>query len=320
MSRKIGQLEVSDIGLGCMGFSFLYGLAVERSEAVRTIRRAYDLGYTFFDTAECYRGAYADGSVAVNEEVVGKALRPIRDKVVIATKCGITNLPGQKQIFDSRPEIIRRSVEGSLRRLGVDCIDLYYQHRIDENVSPEVVAETMAELISEGKIRHWGISEVGESYLRRAHAVCPVAAVQNRYSLMARWHEQLFPTLEELGIAFVAFSPLANGVLSTHFDTEHAKGDYRHGMPQFTPEGLAANHALQELLLRLAAEQHATPAQISLAWMLARRPYIIPIPGSRREERLRENFGSVTLRLSPAAVEEIDALLAVTNFLVHGRK
>lgn len=319
MSRKIGQLTVSDIGLGCMGFSFLYGPAVERSEAVRMIRSAYEMGYTFFDTAECYKGVFADGSEAVNEEVVGEALRPVRDRVVIATKCGVQHLPGRRELRDSRPEVIRRSVEGSLRRLGVECIDLYYQHRIDANVEPEVVAETMAGLIREGKIRAWGISEVGEAYLRRAHAVCPVAAVQNRYSLMARWHEQLFPTLEELGIAFVAFSPLANGVLSTHFDTEHAVGDYRRGMPQFSPEGVEAGRALQELLLRLAAEQHATPAQVALAWLLARRPYIIPIPGSRREARLRENVGAVSLRLAPAAVAEIDALLATADFRIHGR-
>ena len=215
----IADMRVSDVGLGCMGFSHAYGAAMERTEAVRMLRRAYEMGYTFFDTAECYTGHEANGRESLNEELVGEALAPMRDCVVIATKCGVTHLPGRRQRLDSSPAAIRRSVEGSLRRLGVERIDLYYQHRIDPCVEPEVVAATMGELIREGKIRHWGISEVGEDYLRRAHAVCPVAAVQNRFSMLARWYEPLLPVLDELGVALVAFSPLANGVLSCHFET-----------------------------------------------------------------------------------------------------
>ena len=319
MSRRIGQLSVSDIGLGCMGFSHAYGPAMERREAVETLRRAYEMGYTFFDTAECYKGFDAAGRESLNEELVGEALRPIREKVAIATKCGVTHLPGRQQKLDSSPAAIRRAVEGSLRRLGVECIDLYYQHRIDPQVEPEVVAETMAALIREGKIRHWGISEVGETYLRRAHAVCPVAAIQNRYSMMARWYEELFPTLEELGVAFVAFSPLANGVLSGDFGTRFPEADYRHGMPQFSPEGLESSRELRELLHRLAAEKEATPAQIALAWMLGKKPWMIPIPGSRRAARLQENIGALHVRLSAEEQASLDARLAEMNLLVYGR-
>ena len=319
MSRHIRQLSVSDIGLGCMGFSHAYGPAMERREAVRLLRHAFDLGYSFFDTAECYTGFDAAGGESLNEELVGEALRPIREQVILATKCGVQHLPGRQQRLDSRPESIRRAVEGSLRRLGVDYIDLYYQHRIDPAVEPELVAATMAELIREGKIRAWGISEVGEAYLRRAHAVCPVAAVQNRYSMMARWHEALFPVLEELGIAFVAFSPLANGVLSTHFETTFAAADdYRQRMPQFTPAGIAANEPLLRHLQQLAADKGATEAQISLAWLLHRRPYIIPIPGSRREERLRENFGSTRVQLTPQELAQLDSLLSSLQLSIYG--
>ena len=301
-----------------MGFSHAYGPAMERREAVKLIRRAYDMGYTFFDTAECYTGHEADGTPSLNEELVGEALRPIRDRVVIATKCGVQHLPGRRQRLDSSPAAVRRAVEGSLRRLGVECIDLYYQHRVDPAVEPETVAATMGELIREGKIREWGISEVRDEYLRRAHAVCPVAAIQNRYSLMARWYEALFPTLEELGVALVAFSPLANGVLSTHFGTEFADNDYRHGMPQFSPDGLAGSAELRALLVKLAAEKQATPAQIALAWELARRPYIVPIPGSRREERLRENAGAAAVCLSAAEADYITEQLSRMHMPVYG--
>lgn len=319
MSRKIAGMQVSDIGLGCMGFSHAYGAAVERKEAVRTIRLAYEMGYTFFDTAECYKGHEADGRESLNEELVGEALRTVREEVVIATKCGVTHLPGRRQTLDSSPAAIRRAVEGSLRRLGVECIDLYYQHRIDPQVEPEVVADTMGSLIREGKIRSWGISEVGEEYLRRAHAVCPVAAVQNRYSMLARWYESLFPVLEELGVSFVAFSPLANGVLSGDFETQFASPtDYRQGMPQFSPEGIARNRELMLLLEQLAAEKEATPAQVSLAWMLCKKPYIIPIPGSRREPRLRENYGAVSLSLHSDEVAAIDNRLAGMQLAVYG--
>lgn len=315
----IAGMAVSDIGLGCMGFSHAYGAAMDRPQAVAMIRRAYEMGYTFFDTAECYTGRDAAGNESLNEELVGEALRPVRESVVIATKCGVTHLPGRQQRLDSRPETIRRSVEGSLRRLGVERIDLYYQHRIDPQVPAEEVAGAMGELIREGKIRAWGISEVGEGYLRRAHAECPVAAIQNRYSMMARWYEALFPTLEELGVALVAFSPLANGVLTTHFATSFdSPTDYRQGMPQFSPEGLVQNSELLELLKAVAADKGCTPAQVALAWVLARRPYIVPIPGSRREERLRENWGACCTQLTPDELGEINKRLNAMQLLVYG--
>ena len=203
--RKIGSLEVSAVGLGCMGITHASGAPMTVAEGVKVLQQALEYGYTLFDTAECYTGINADGSTAYNEEVVGEALRPFRDKVVIATKCGVQH-GKDSLIVDSRPETIRKSVEGSLKRLKTDYIDLYYQHRIDPQVSPEEVAGTMVELVQEGKIRYWGISETNEEYLRRAHAVCPVTAIQNRYSMMARWHEELFPVMEELGITYVAFS------------------------------------------------------------------------------------------------------------------
>lgn len=306
----IADMRVSDIGLGCMGFSHAYGEAMEHKAAVDVMRRAFDMGYTFFDTAECYTGYDAEGRDAFNEISVGEALRPIRDQVVIATKCGVQHLPGRREVRDSRPVAIRRSVEGSLRRLGTDRIDLYYQHRIDDQVPPEVVAETMAELIREGKIRHWGVSEVGEEYLRRAHAVCPVAAVQNCYSMVERQDASLFPVLEELGVAYVSYSPLANGLLSVYYDTpSHTPLDHRNRMRQFKPEGLDASRELMELLSRLAEEKSATPAQVALAWMLCKKPYIIPIPGSRKVTRLRENIGAVAVSFSAHELESLDAYL-----------
>ena len=206
-------MYVTQVGLGCMGFSHAYGVAEDKQKAINTIQKAYDLGYNFFDTAECYTGVNEDGSISYNEEIVGEALKDVRDKVVIATKFGVMH-KGDHLEFDSSPETIRRSIEGSLKKLQTDYIDLYYQHRIDPQVEPEVVAGVMKELIEEGKIKAWGISEVNEDYLRRAHAVCPVTAIQNRYSMMATWHEHLFDVCEELGITYVAFSPMANGLLS----------------------------------------------------------------------------------------------------------
>lgn len=213
--RRLGQtnMYVTQVGLGCMGFSHAYGVAEDKQKAINTIQKAYDLGYNFFDTAECYTGVNEDGSISYNEEIVGEALKDVRDKVVIATKFGVMH-KGDHLEFDSSPETIRRSIEGSLKKLQTDYIDLYYQHRIDPQVEPEVVAGVMKELIEEGKIKAWGISEVNEDYLRRAHAVCPVTAIQNRYSMMATWHEHLFDVCEELGITYVAFSPMANGLLS----------------------------------------------------------------------------------------------------------
>ncbi|MBM6909410.1 aldo/keto reductase [Oscillibacter valericigenes] len=314
-TRTLGaDLTVSAVGLGCMGFSHAYGAPTEQKEAVRAIRAAYDLGYTMFDTAETY-GTAADPHE--NEKLVGEALKDVRNGVQIVTKFGIrfdeTSAAVNKPLIpDSRPETIRASLEGSLRRLGTDHIDLYFQHRMDPNVEPEAVAQVMADLIREGKITHWGISEATEDYLRRAHKVCPVTAVQNRYSMMARQHEALFPVLEELNVGFVAFSPMANGLLTARYgkdDKFDPKLDYRSTMPQFTPEAAEENRELLQTLRNLAEEKHATPAQISLSWMLCKKPYIVPIPGSRKEERMRENAGAAEVVLSPAEVATLDRIL-----------
>lgn len=320
--RVLGNsdLRVSAVGMGCMGISHASGAPMGKNEGARVIREAYEMGYTFFDTAECYTGTYPDGSIAYNEDIVGEALQPVRDKVIIATKCGVKH-GGDHLILDSSPAVIRQSVEGSLRRLGIDCIDLYYQHRIDPKVEPETVAETMAELIREGKIKAWGISEANEEYLRRAHAVCPVAAIQNRYSMMARWHEKLFPVVEELGIAYVAFSPMANGFLTGQYnaDSKFEQGvDFRSMMPQYTKDGFEKGHELMELLQTIAKEKNVTPAQVSLSWMLCKKPYIIPIPGSRKPERLRENLGAANVILSGSEIAAIDAKLDTMDIPVFG--
>ena len=312
-NRVLGaDLTVSAVGLGCMGFSHAYGAPTQRSEVVRAIRAAFDLGYTMFDTAETY-GTAADPHE--NEKLVGEALKDIRDQVQIVTKFGIrfdetSSAVNKPLIPDARPETIRASVEGSLQRLQTDHIDLYFQHRMDPSVEPEAVAQVMADLIQEGKITHWGISEVTEDYLRRAHRVCPVTAVQNRYSMMARQHEALFPV--ELNVGFVAFSPMANGLLTARYgkdDKFDPKLDYRSAMPQFTPEAAEENRALLGLLRDLAEQKGAAPAQISLAWMLCKKPYIVPIPGSRKVERMRENAGAADATLSAAEVAQIDHIL-----------
>ena len=312
MQKRIlgNKLEVSAVGLGCMGFTHAYGAPSDEKEAAKTIRAAADMGYTFFDTAECYIGQLPDGSVAYNETLVGNALREIRHQVKIATKFGVTHVD-RLLAMDSRPETIRKSVEGSLRRLGIDYIDLYYQHRIDPDVPPEEVAGAVAQLIQEGKVLCWGISETDGDYLRRAHAVCPVTCVQNRYSMMARWHEALFPVLEELGVGYVAFSPLANGLLSgaVQKGEKFAPGDYRNSMPQYADEAFETNRALFRLISDTAAAHSATPAQLSLAWMLSKKPYLVPIPGSRRLERIRENAGAVEITLTAEEVAALDAAL-----------
>lgn len=314
-TRTLGaDLTVSAVGLGCMGFSHAYGAPTEKNDAIRSIRAAYDLGYTMFDTAETY-GTAADPHE--NEKLVWEALKDVRNSVQIVTKFGIrfdeTSAAVNKPLIpDSRPETIRVSVEGSLRRLQTDHIDLYFQHRMDPGVEPEAVAQVMADLIREGKITHWGISEATEEYLRRAHKVCPVTAVQNRYSMVARWHETLFPVLEELNVGFVAFSPMANGLLTARYgkdDKFDPKLDYRSAMPQFTPEAAEENRELLQTLRNLAEEKHATPAQISLSWMLCKKPYIVPIPGSRKVERMRENAGAAEVVLSPAEVATLDRIL-----------
>lgn len=319
---QLGQtsMKVYPVGLGCMGFSHASGAPTDHDTAVRTIREAYEMGYDFFDTAECYTGIYPDGTVSYNEELVGEALKAVRNKVVIATKCGVTH-GGDHLILDSSPARIRSSVEGSLKKLGTDHIDLYYQHRIDPKVEPEAVAETMGALIREGKILAWGISETTEEYLRRAHAVTPVTAIENRYSMMARWHESIFPVCEELGITYVAFSPMANGFLTGKYDANtkfEGREDFRTRMPQYTEEGYAKAKGLLDLLRRLAEEKQATPAQISLAWMICKKPYIIPIPGSRKPERLRENLGAGEITLTAEEIADIDSRLDGMEFDVFG--
>lgn len=322
-TRILGNsgITVSPLGMGCMGLTHAYGDPVPDDKATDTIKQAFDLGYIFFDTAECYVGTRPDGSTTYNEELVGSALRSVRDQVIIATKFGVHHAEDKTLIVDSKPETIRKSVEGSLSRLQTDYIDLYYQHRIDPAVEPEEVAETMAELIKEGKIRAWGISEADELYLRRAHAVYPVAAVQNRYSMMARWHESLFPTLEELNIALVAFSPIANGFLAKANPSEtvfEGARDYRDGMPQYTEEGQRRAQPLIDLIQELAVNHTATAAQISLAWMLCKKPWIIPIPGSRKVNRLQENLESANIELSNEEIERIDTLLDGLDLAVFG--
>ncbi len=310
--RILGKsgLRVSPVGLGCMGMSHAYGAAADKTEMTRLLADAVEMGYSFFDTAEIY-GTPAEPHH--NEELIGMALAPWRDRVVIATKCGIRfSGTGHDLMVDSRPHVIRQSLERSLRRLRTDHIDLFYQHRIDPKVDPEVVADTMAGLIREGKILHWGISEANEEYLRRAHAVCPVTAIQNRYSMMARWHESLFPVCEELGVGFVAFSPLANGLLSGCYNERpefDAASDYRAVMPQYEKESFAKNAALFRLLSTMADKYHATPAQISLAWMMAKRPWIVPIPGSRKLCRIKENLGAADTCLTEEDATRIDHAL-----------
>lgn len=314
-TRKIGTLEVSAIGLGCMGMSHAYGAPGDKKEMSELLAQAVGMGYTFFDTAEVYGTAENPHD---NEELLGMALKPYRDRIVLATKFGLrfdtaSGRVPYPLVPDSRPETIRRSVEDSLRRLRTDRIDLYYQHRVDPAVPVEEVAGTMANLQREGKILHWGISEATEDVIRRVHAVCPLTAVQNRYSMMARHYEALFPVLEELGIGLVAFSPLANGLLSDRYDKNsrfETGTDYRASMPQFRSESFDANRELLEMLRRMAADRQATPAQISLAWMLSKKPWIVPIPGTRKFHRLQENAGAADIVLTADEVRQIDESLA----------
>ena len=310
--RRLGKsLSVSSIGLGCMGMTHASGAPADEKEMTALIAQAVEQGCTFFDTAECYTGIRADGSTAYTEDLVGAALKPFRKQVVLATKCGVRHM-GSHLEMDSRPETIRRSVETSLKRLQTDYIDLYYQHRIDPKTEPEVVAQVMGELIREGKILHWGVSEAGEDYIRRTHAVCPLAAIQNRMSMMYRDYDTLFPVLEELEIGFVAFSPMANGFLTARYNKESRfeQGmDFRSFMPQFSAEGIDQNQELLTLLRTTAEHKNATPAQISLAWLLAKRPYLVPIPGTRRVDRLRENLGAAEIELTADEVQKLDDAL-----------
>ena len=307
--RKLGKsnLEVSALGLGCMGLSFGLGPAVDKGQAIALIRAAVERGVTFFDTAQVY-GPF------VNEEVVGEALAPFRGKVVIATKFGFEFGSSGKQVgLSSRPEYIRQMTEGSLQRLGVEAIDLYYQHRVDPKVPIEDVAGTIKELIGEGKVKHFGLSEAGMNTIRRAHAVQPVTALQSEYSLFWREPEdEILPALEELGIGFVPFSPLGKGFLTGKIDetTTFDKSDFRNTVPRFNPENRKANQALVNLLGNIAAKKKATPAQIALAWLLAQKPWIVPIPGTTKLHRLEENLGAAAVELTPDDLREIESAAA----------
>ena len=313
--RRLGKagLEVSALGLGCMGMSQSYGTPPDRQAMIALIRTAVDRGVTFFDTAEVY-GAHA------NEALVGEALQPLRKQVVIATKFGIKYVDGQ-QAQDSRPEVIKQSVEGSLKRLRTDVIDLYYQHRVDPTVPIEDVAGTVNDLILQGKVKHFGMSEAGVKTIRRAHAVQPLTAVQSEYSLWwRRPEEELLPMLEELGIGFVPFSPLGKGFLTGTIDdkTTFEPTDFRNVVPRFTEENRKANVAFVEWLKTFAARKNATPAQIALAWLLAQKPWIVPIPGTTKAHRLEENLGSVDIQLTADDLRDIDR--AASQIEVHGAR
>jgi aryl-alcohol dehydrogenase-like predicted oxidoreductase len=316
--RKLGtsNLEVSAIGLGCMGLSFGYGPAADRREAISLIRAAVERGITFFDTAEVY-GAFT------NEDVVGEALAPFRSQVVIATKFGFKIDPntGKSVGLDSRPEHIKEVAAASLRRLRVEAIDLFYQHRVDPDVPIEDVAGAVKDLIREGKVKHFGLSEPGAQTIRRAHAVQPVTAVQSEYSVWWRKpEEEVLPTLQELGIGFVPFSPLGKGFLTGKIDetTTFDSSDFRNTVPRFTPENRKANQALVDLLARVAQRKKATPAQIALAWLLAQKPWIVPIPGTTKLHRLEENIGAVAVELPPDDLREIDS--AASKITVLGAR
>lgn len=311
--RELGKsgLEVSALGLGCMGLSFGLGPAVDRQHGIAVIRAAFDRGVTFFDTAEVY-GPFA------NEELLGEALEPFRDQVVIATKFGFKE-GNSKLGQDSRPERIREVADASLKRLRTDRIDLFYQHRVDANVPIEDVAGTVKALIAEGKVKHFGLSEAGVQSTRRAHAVQPVSALQSEYSLWWREPEkEILPTLEELGIGFVPFSPLGKGFLTgaINENTTFDKNDFRNTVPRFTPDARKANVALVDMLSAIATRKKVTNAQIALAWLLAQKPWIVPIPGTTKLHRLEENIGAASVRLTPADLREIES--AVASVTVQG--
>jgi aryl-alcohol dehydrogenase-like predicted oxidoreductase len=314
--RKLGNsgLEVSALGLGCMGMSFGYGPAGDKQEMIAVLRAAVARGVTFFDTAETY-GPF------INEELVGEALAPFRGQVAIATKFGFRLVDGKQAGLDSRPEHIREVAEASLKRLKVEAIDLFYQHRVDPDVPIEDVAGTVKQLIQAGKVRHFGLSEAGARTIRRAHAVQPVTALQSEYSLWWREPEaEVLPTLEELGIGFVPFSPLGRGFLTGKIDENSSfdSADFRNNLPRFTPEARKANKALVDLLGSLAVRKHVTPAQLALAWILARKPWIVPIPGTTKLQRLEENIGAAAVEFTPDDLRGIDD--AAARFDVQGAR
>lgn len=310
--RNLGNsdMKISAVGLGCMGMTHAYGAPSDETEMIKLIHSAVDMGLTFFDTAECYVGTNENGQTVYNEELVGKALQPYRDKVIIATKFGVHHNADRSLAMNSRPETIRESVEGSLRRLKTDYIDLYYQHRIDPNIPPEEVAGVMHDLIREGKIRAWGISEAGENYIRRADKICHPVAVQNRYSMMYREYEGLLPALSELGITLVAHCPLANGFLSGKYDKNsvfNEQNDYRSAMPQFKADSIDKNRNLLNMLNEISEKKYSTPAQISLAWLISKG--IVPIPGTRKLSRIEENIGAADIMMSSEEISNIDNAL-----------
>ena len=314
--RKLGKsnLEVSAIGLGCMGMSFGYGPAIDKQEGISLIRAAVERGVTFFDTAEVY-GPFT------NEELVGAALAPVRDRVVIATKFGFKIENGKQAGLDSRPAHIKEVAEASLKRLRTDVIDLFYQHRVDPDVPIEDVAGAVKDLIREGKVKHFGLSEAGVKTIRRAHAVQPVAALQSEYSLWFREPEsELIPTLEELRIGFVPFSPLGKGFLTgaINADTKFDKTDFRNVVPRFTEENRKANQALVDLIGRFAQQKKATPAQIALAWLLTQKPWIVPIPGTTKLHRLEENLGGAAVELTPDDLRQLET--AASKIAVQGAR
>ena len=315
------NMYVNRVGFGCMGFSHASGAPTPKEEAIQALREAYKIGYNFYDTAECYTGVNSDGSINYNEELVGEAIKPFRDKVILCTKFGVTH-KGDHLEFDSSPKKIRESIEGSLKKLQTDYIDIYYQHRIDPNVEPEVVASVMKELIEEGKIKAWGISETTEEYLRRAHAVCPVTCIENRYSMMARWHESIFDTCKELGVTYVAFSPMANGALTgvykSNKEFKNDGSDFRVNMPQYSDEGIRKTNELLEVVNEIADKHNATPAQISLAWMICKYDFIVPIPGSRKIERIQSNFDAGNIKLTKEEINKLDTKLSSMEFKVFG--
>ena len=311
--RKLGNLEVSEIGLGCMGMSHGYGEPSDKKEMISLIHKAIDLGVTFFDTAEVY-GPFT------NEELVGEALKPFKNKVVIATKFGI-KLENFKQVLDAKPETIRKSVEGSLKRLNIEAIDLYYLHRVDPNTPIEEVASTIKDLIKEGKVKYWGLSEAGANTIRKADSVCKLTAVQSEYSMMWREPEkEIIPLLEELNIGFVPFSPLGKGFLTGIFDKNSTfkNNDFRSIVPRFEKENLEANQVLVELIKEIANKKNITLPQVALAWVLAQKSFIVPIPGTRNLERLKDNISSTDVLLTEEELKDINE--ALSKIVIQGER
>ena len=318
-NRLLGNtgIEISPIGYGCMGLTHAFGTPMTKEDAAAKVREAYEMGYTFFDTAECYTGKNPDGTTAYNEEAVGLGIKGIRDRIVLASKFGVIHKWDHLEM-DSSPETIRKSIEGTLKRLGTDYLDLYYQHRIDKNVEPEVVAEEMGKLIKEGKIRAWGISAVDEEYVKRANAVTPVSAVENMYNMIDRDTEKYFPYFEEQKITMVGYTPLAKGFLSGRFierPTFDDAQDNRGGRYQFSEEGFAAYQSVLRLIEEYAARKNATSTQICLAWELAKSPCVVPIPGTRTSSHMKENIEAANVEFTAEEFSALDAALDALNLV-----